>query len=655
MKCGNCGAEMAPTDKFCAVCGHKPETEEQQAKAQTGAGQPEEKVAEVQAGVGQPEEKTAEAQAGVGQPEEKAAETQAGVGQPEEKTAETTQQTGTPDDAARPYAAPDVAEQQAQMPKSKKKKTKRVIGITAACVVAVALVSIIGVKAYQAVKKAMMSPTEYYQYVETKNRDAYKKSYTGYYDTMRGVLTEDKINQEINAKVTLSDTAKSLISLSGVDCSKFNDAEINVLENKNGSANSAQMQLKVNNENLVTFKLYFDYKNKEMYYQIPEWSESYMNVSNALNQSLRDTDYLPVDVLENPFQYLPETSDLDQIFTRYTDLAIKSAKDVEKEDVTLEAKDISQEVAAYTVKYSGSDVVEVTRDVLDEVKEDENIKHIIQKISPKLYSEYEKVMEEELAEGEAQGLKEFEQEAGKENILTMKTYVDSDDEIVGRELKVNAGGEVFEIKSICPRDGKKFGYEFTCSLGYVTYVTILGSGEEKSDVVNGEYYLSLNDSIASDMDIASGKDLLKLQLKDYDLSDIEDGEFSGTCTISSDAIPQIANYALKIQSEGGMKASKSRISVLAGKDELIGIAMENSEGSSLNSTKPSNSDTVYDITNEEDLKAYQSEISLDTWLQQVQKKIGIDLSSILSGLNGDSYDTGYDNDSSDYSEESYTY
>lgn len=585
MKCSNCGAELTEGVRFCALCGQKAE-----------------EVIEQNETV-----------------------------QNEEVSSE------------------KVQSESENAPKRFKKKLGFKVGI-AVIAVAVIAVGAIGAKAaYRAIRKAMMSTAEYYQYVEQKNRDEEMETMLDTYNMIYDGMNKENGGQKASIKLKISDTAKSLLSLTGVDFSKLGDLELSVESSKKDSALLAQYAIKMDNESLITAKSYTDTKEKEYYVQVPELSESYLDLSNYTKES----GLYEMQDLSDLGKYMPKASDVKAILTTYTDIVIKNAKNVKEAKKTIKAKKISQEVTEYTVTINEKNGIQLCEDILKVAKDDKNIKNIIKMYSEDAHSEYQNGIDNILDMLQTN-------EANEEDVLTLKTYVDNDDDIVGRELTV-IGADI-TVKELCPRDDEKFGYELLAAKGETTYFTFSGSGEEESDIVNGEFTVGIDESLmeGSELQLAAYDEIAKIVVKDCDLSNISEGEASATYTITTEVLPQLANYALKIKTESNDLDVKTSFAIMAGKDELAAMEMHVSESKALKDVKPSNSATLYDVTNTEDMTAYEAEISLETFLAQLKEKTGIDFSSLLESARStqeeavDEYDTDL-YDSSLYEDNSEAY
>lgn len=543
-----------------------------------------------------------------------------------QKAEEAIEQTET----VQPEGAPNTEAECEKTPKKFKKTIGFKIGI-ALIAVAVIIVGTIGAKAaYRAIRKAMMSTTEYYQYVEQKNRDEKMETIHDTYNMLYDSVNKESGSQKASIKLKVSDTAKSLLSLTGVDFSKLGDLELSVESSKKDSVLSAQYAIKMDNESLITAKAYADTKEKEYYVQVPELSESYLDLSNYTKES----DLYELQDLSDIGKYMPKASDVNAVLTTYTDIVIKNAKNVTEAKKSIKAKKISQEVTEYTVTINEKNGIQLCKDILKSAKDDKNIKNIIKLYSEDAYSEYQNGIDNILDMIQTN-------EFSKEDVLTLKTYVDNDDVIVGRELVV-IGADI-TIKELCPRDGKKFGYELSATKGDTTYVTFSGSGEEEADIVNGEFTVGIDESLMEglDLQLAAYDEIAKIVVKDCDLSNISEGESRGTYTITTEVLPQLANYAFKIKTESNNSDMNTSFAIMAGKDELAAIEMHVKESKTSKNVKPSNSATLYDITSTEDMTAYAAEISLETFLTQLKEKTGIDFSSLLGGVRSTQEDYSY--------------
>lgn len=618
MKCSNCGADLREGEHFCPVCGQAAESVETVQNAETTG----------------------------------TAWTQDSAQNPDD-TKDVWAQTGT-----QSTVVPDLED------KKKKKGVKIGIAVAVAAVLVVGVAA--GAKVAQKIRKLTMSTADYYQYVETKNRDANGELVFGYYDAVREAMVGASDAKSANIKLEISDTAKSLLSLTGADFSGFENLELDVVSGREKEEYSNQIKIRGNDNDLITMNTYMDTKGKKAYYQIPEFSESYLDVSAMFNEketvesgeddilgdsmngiSAGTNSGVVMSPLFPTYDYdkiFIETKDLKSIYERYTDILIKSAKNVKKSEVSCKAEDVTQKADNYKVTMNGKEVVSLTEELLKKLKEDKEIKKFIEGIDKTAYEKFTEDIEEVLG-GINSEIKEDDFK------VSLETFVSSDDKIFGRTLVIeDAGEKILVIKAVCPQDGDKFGYELSITDGeHKEYANLHGKGTLKNGVMNGEFVLGLDDSLnITGNEAVSLEKLLIIGFEDYDLSKWDKGEAKGTVTYSTEALAALANYSLQIEAEGSAKESKGTIKVMAGKDALVTIYVTSKSDTKPVSTKPSESATVYDVENEEDMLQYQSEMGdITTLLSDMQEKLGIDLSGLLGMLRtgtaglGDDYSEDY--------------
>lgn len=621
MKCSNCGADMQEGVRFCPVCGQAAESTE-------------------------------------------SAQNQGMENVQDQTGPESVQNQINPETVQQDRMAPN--------PKKKKKSTGFKVGIAAA-VVAVLVVGVAaGAKVAGTIRKMTMSPAKYYQYVEEKNRDAGGELIFGSYDAMRKNMVETSGAKNINMKMEVSDTAKSLLSLTGMDFSKFENLELNLITSKEKEALSNQIQIRGNGNDLLTVKTHMDSKDEKMYYQIPELSKSYLDFSayyklmtdpeSALGSEddldieggLEPEDDLDSDISGNsvtapgagvssmlfqPFNYdkiFMETKTLKTLYERYTDIFIKSAKNVTKSEGTCEAEGISKKADKYTVTLNGKEVAALIKELLETLKKDAEIKAYIENAHKEAYQEF--------TEDIGEVLESVDTEIGEEEFkLVMEVLISSDEKIIGRTLNVMDGEEkAMEISIASPQDGDKFGFELGVIVEGEEYVKVNGKGTLSGGVMNGDFSVSMP-NILVDGTKESFKNFLVVKIEDYDISKLAKGEAKGTFTYSTEAVAALANYSLKVESESNSEGGKGIMYVMAGKDALATIYVTMNNKAKAVSTKPSDGDTVYDADSDEDMLKYQSEMDVLSLLTDIQDKLGIDLSGLIgaalggSGSSGDNY------------------
>ena len=133
------------------------------------------------------------------------------------------------------------------------------------------------------------------------------------------------------------------------------------------------------------------------------------------------------------------------------------------------------------------------------------------------------------------------------------------------------------------------------------------------------------------------KNVLMVTLEEYDISKLNKGEASGTMIYSTEALAELANYSLKVEMEGDQEEAKGTISILAGKEEFATIDMKIESDVDVDVDMPSDSDKVYEASDDGDMEAYQSEMDVLPLLKKVQDVFGIDFGSFAGNGMGSGF------------------
>ena len=492
---------------------------------------------------------------------------------------------------------------------------KIMIAVAVVCVLALGVAA--GAKVVNVLKKSNMSAAEYYQYVETKNRDAQTEKLAEYYDSVYNNFAEDSTGRKINMKLTLSDSIKSLVAMYGIDLSNVKNIELDMAAKKEKDAYSAIIKAGGNGQELLTLNAYSDLSKNESYVQIPELSKAYIHSSlddlnSSGNRLLSLADYGKI---------LPDTKILQKLYKRYTDIIIKSAKNVEKteEQSECEADGVSCKADLYTVTIEGKEAVLLAGDILKQLKEDNEIKDIIKNVDEEAISEYEEELTDAIEE----------LDGNTENFsIVMEVQINSDEKIIGRNIKIKDATEEIAIRIMCPRDGENFGWEAVVESEGTELFHLHGKGTEKNGVINGDFAADIA-ARADEGILEPTKNVLMVTIEDYDISNLKKGEASGTITYSTEAVTELANYSLKVEAEGNRKESTGTLSILAGKEAIATIDMKTESDVDVESAMPSKDEKIYEASDSDAMNAYQSELNVVQLLQKVQDTLGIDFSSLI--------------------------
>lgn len=501
----------------------------------------------------------------------------------------------------------------------KKLSKKGKAGIIVAGVVILAVGGFAGAKVANYIKKATMSPAAYYRYVEEKNREERSAFLGDYYTNIRDSIQDDS-NKKLTLQGRLSDSAKAMLSMSGADFSGFQSVALTAICNKRDQVTSNRILIKTNDKDLLTINTYADGKNAKEYIQIPELTKSYLDASEAWKQAENEPVENSLLLMGNAFEKLPKTKNLLKEYEKYSDISMDSVKNVTKKKGVIEQDGVKQKVSVFVIQENDREVKKLLNKLCQAGREDTFIKDFAESFGKGNGKAYEKKIEE---------LQKQIQENTEKVTGQMGVKVDENDRIVGRTITFSNGENKIDLQWSFPIRENKFACDFKVVADHVKYIEIQGKGTIDDYKINGEFTIGSDDSLNPDTSrIASMDKLVTMELKDYDLSGWKEGKVDGTVTYRSNAMAELANYSLEIATKGDLSESKSVAKILTGKDTLATIDINVTKGEKLEHMKPESGDTVYNMAEESQMEAYSQEINLVAFIEELQSKMGIDLSGI---------------------------
>lgn len=627
MKCKNCNGEIPESARFCPVCGEKCDAAEPVTEENISGEELQPETASREAAMEE------EARPGTGSVETASEENVQGSYMSFEPSAE---------------AAP-----------MKPKKGKKVAAIIAAVIVVLAVG--IGVTSYAKisnfVKKSFSSPASYYQYVEKKNRDEQSKVLMGCYDVMRSNATTSE-PQNTSYKLEIGQSLKTMLSMTGMDFSAFNNLEVNVNGKMAEDIMSAQLKGRINDADVITLNMYMDYAKKEGFFQMPELSPKYLDFTKVMQDEEMEETISQLKKISVLNQYFPETRQIKSLIETYSDLFIDDMDSVEKSSADLEAGGIKANYTDLKVTCKGKKLAGIAKKIMTTMKDDQNLKAIIENIDQEAYAEFTNSLAEEM-----ENLETLDGKVKDEDLqMVMDVYVDGEGTIVGRVLEVKVEEkENVKITCIEPQKGSEFGSTLSLEYNGVNYFTLSGKGTRKGGKISGDYTVSMDDSLNPSEDvITSMKDFLTIKITDLDEDSLEEeGCLNGTFKFSSQAIASFTSYEIQLDCQGDKNGITQSLSVICGGDKLATLTAVSKKGEEPAVTKPGEGSEICDASDPEGMAAYTKELDPTKLLDSIKEKCGVDLSSYMSmlesllGGDDEEYDTedydieGYELDEND--------
>ena len=613
----------------------------------------------------------------------------------EEVLAEEAPAQATPVEAApavAPVVTPAVSFEPAAEPKKAKKGGKKLltIGLPIAAVVTAAAVLVATNFGFIKGKfiKWFKSDAEYVSFVETENMKNATNDVVELYRTLYDNLgTELEGNYNAEVEVTVGDELKSLFSqyvLGSPSATNYFDffQKANLKMNLNAKDGNLRLEgfVGVNGTNILSANV-IQTAEGEMYLQVPELSSKYLyaDAAGSMGGGVSVQDMLTTLDGEELKEVLPDPDLLEKVLNRYFKVAFDTIDDVDAEKVTLKIDSISQDCDAYSIEISEKMLINMAIAVLEEAKDDEDLKEIIMPVVEFVFisaGAYSSEIEDSIDDGlddAIDELKEYRSEASREAVMILTDYVDGSHNIIGRSITFTEAIDdevAFNIYSV--EDGKDYGMKFEIvgveGAGFCFKATGTKSGDKLTvkgglevNIVGMSNSLAPDGSIQSTETRSQKMEVLNFSTKDLDTELLKEGIFKGTITLSpgDDLLNELASegdiptsvaslLALQVElvGNGSEDATDTTINILLAGKKALGIRLTASEGDPADIAVPSKGECI-DATSSEALEAWMQDMNPQVLLDKLEA-IGFPTELLEDGMAGeptvDDYYNGYYND-----------
>lgn len=533
----------------------------------------------------------------------------------------------------------------------KKSGNKGIIGI----VIALVLVLAVGVTAFAAkdkivnlFRKEVASPVDYYHSVEKDSFNGVLDTYMKSYEEIYKLIQSDSMGSDVSLKVELADDVTTMLAAIYPALGDLKSAEVTLDYGLIENAFSLSLGAKLNDANIITGNAYIDGNTSEIYAQVPEISESYLNFSSALAEddtAVMSRYFSSLSTLYESVYPAPET--METLFKSYVELCIDSTKTVTKESKTLKANGVEEKATALTVKMTGTEIYDLLVAIINKAETDETLNKLIEGfleyanslhteegLDTLTFDDYKNAIAE--AKTSLEALKEdFTKYT---NFLTMVVYVNNDGDIIGREITLDdtaADNQLnpnkFVISSKKAIDGNKMGYEMAFLNNDDVVFDIKGSGSASLTEFAGEYVLS----------VPSEELTVTAKIENCNISNLLAGEFKGDITITTD-YELLSTYELKLALDTTLKTANMKVEI-AGSDMNFGsITLVTTMLDEVTANKPADTTTVIDITDTTALQEYIAGFNPEEFVNNAATAAGINITyeeliTLFSSLNGSSF------------------
>ncbi len=506
-----------------------------------------------------------------------------------------------------------------------KKRKGIIIGVIAAvAVLIVGIGAFAAPKAVRTIKRMVQSTDDYYKSLEKDNRNEYLDLYCSMYGKSREII-DDNMSGKTNVSFEVSDTAKSILDLAGIDSSKLNDLSIDMKYRMVGAETDFMLGLLSGDASVITANMsVFANENTTVYMQVPELSPSFL--TGIIEDAEEMMTIYDLDTIK---KVMPEEKVLNKLVAKYTDIYIDAAKGVTRSKETVYAGELSEELYVYEVNYTAEQFIDATKKVLEAAKGDSDIKAFVEGVKVE-YSEFQAGIDSAIEELSNYSVTE-EDEFG----VDMSVYVDNNDNILGRTIEIGNTEEKYTVSAVELTSGNDFESEIYFEENGNKLFNIAGKGIVDKGIINGTYDL-YSAGLAEELGVEStAAALLTIKLENIDISDIKNGKMSGGVVLSTGAVPGFETYAIKMDLSSTDKTSNVKYTLMMGSDEVASIIVASELGTEFEGVMPADSDKVYDMNNEDEMMSYMSEIDIEAFMATITEKTGIDLSSLMMLPMGD--------------------
>lgn len=514
----------------------------------------------------------------------------------------------------------------------------------------------------------IVAPDAYTRNVEQDNAKdlassvskAYGKALTTYDEQ---VAAEMKI--ELNVSDEVLDLLENVIPANvGIDPAIINDIALSYGINPDDELIGIFVNLAYKDSAIVNVDGILDMENMAMYLALSNLSKYYIDITSGMENTVAEYNsaqsYITQiqSMMGDIVGALPSEKVLDELIVRYTEIVFDNIDDVNKSSEKVSIDGVSQSLTALEYEIDTKTVLKIAKAVLKEVKNDKDIKNIIEDMVEVLaeqgvlpISDPDEIYDA-FKEGVEYALENLDEiDTDNQDLFTLTSYVDGDHNIVGRKIEIEEA-EV-EARYVTVTKGKKIAREFVLE-SPTAEVEISGSGTKKGTIESLEYTVEVN-----------GEELVEIAVTDLETKPLENDNYQGKIVITPSEevmemilqnadIPQtvmsalnLAELGVSFEFAGNSKSMKYTFGILGRGKALAEVIMTISTKSAKSISLPDDSKIIA----MEDADEYLDTIDTEELLK-VLKNLGLPsdvmaelesaLENGLSNLLAPSYDYDYD-------------
>lgn len=470
------------------------------------------------------------------------------------------------------------------------------------------------------------------------------------WDASLAQTKESGNNAKANITLKLNEAGQSMVGMmTQMDMSWLKSISMDMDVSIADSKEAVKAAFLLNDTNLCTMNVVMNWLEALEYVQIPELSPSWMKASLDMTADGEAVSAETMDAMmglaSDPAVLLPEGATVSDLLDRYGNIVIDHMQEGASVEESVSIEGISEECTLLEGQIHEEDAKEMAKELLTTAQADEQLQELLTKWSEAmpeagdLNAQFQSFAEETLADLEST---DGTEESGSEYIAS-RIWVNSEDKIVGREIAVCEGVDtdaVFTWKASADGDASALMVDMQSEgSGF----TLTGSSQNTDGMENGNY------SIAID-----GVTIMEIAMENYDTKAAEEGYPSGTFTIT---FPQgqteeeynplsMFSLVLSLVSDKEDESGSVNLEVLSSGASLGVLTIQGAESAeAVEAVAAEDMGTIYDAASEEDMKAYEEEMSFDTILANAESAgvpaelITVLEQSIESAMTGETIET----------------
>ena len=480
--------------------------------------------------------------------------------------------------------------------------------------------------------RTFKSPEDYFVNVQktaiAQYSDELTQSYGNFLDMYYSGGDTEYTGFETECKVTVGEDVLALLEPTleqmgmDMDLGWLQDIRVSLSTNTQDTLAQVIFGAALGNNKILSIDAIMNAEDGTAYVGIPDLNDQYLFTEMGMDAlSMGDIDEFKAAMAEAAAMgdkiigALPSEEELDVLLDKYVEIALTCIDDVEKENGNIEVGDATQKVVALTATITAEDMLEIMEAVLEEARDDKDLKKIVNKLNdalaemygsdPELYDNFVDSIDMMLED-----MDYLAEDSDKDDYLELVTYVDMKNEVRGYELTVYEDDEALmdTISWLTAVKGKTTYTEVD-----VDTVQIVGEKTENKKNSTGFYELSAMGMDILTVEFETEEELrttLRLIPGDDIMDQILDESGLPSALISG-------NMALEL-SFGEDEDGKSFLEagVLASNKKLIslGLAAKGISGGKI--TVPSNAISVEDS---DAVMEWLSNIDLDKVIENLKK------------------------------------